>query len=154
MSERRNWLRRRFVVGCLLMAAGLAMLAGSVIAAAANPSVDSNFRIVGGLGIALGGAGLAFVIKYGRGLKDEEAARRVVADDLDERSILFRQRAGARAYWTSVPLVFGGLMWSSLAANGQLPNLEGDTLWNFLAAAVVIPFAVYAGSLIYDEWRS
>ncbi len=151
MSERRAWLQTRTRFGWLLLAGGLALLAGSIVAAAANPDVEFNFRIVGGLGIALAGGGVAFLIRYGLALRNEALARQVAVEERDERGVQIRQRAGNRAFWVSILLVFGGLMWTSFAANDQLPALEGDGLWNFLAAAVIVPFLVYAGSLLLDE---
>ena len=151
MTERKRWLQARARIGWLLLAGGLALLAGSIIAAQANPNIDFNFRIVGGLGIAVGGVGLAFLVRYGMALRDDATARRIVAEERDERGVTIRQRAGSRAYWTSAALVFGGLMWSSFAANGQLSAIEGDGLWNFLAAATIIPLVVYVGSVLVDE---
>ena len=151
MTEHRQWMTRRVIVGVLLTAGGLALFAGSLAATALSSNSTFDYRIVGGLGIALAGSGLAFVVKYGAGLRDDRSARRIAAEDLDERSILIRQRAGARAFWVSMLIVFGGLMWTSFAANGKLAAIEGDALWNFLALAVVVPFAVYVGSLLVDE---
>ena len=45
-------------------------------------------------------------------------------------------------------------MWESFAANGNLPALSGNALWYFLAAAVLVPFGVYAGSILIDQRRS
>jgi hypothetical protein len=154
MADRRRWLRRRALVGLLLLVAGLVVVVGSVVAGGWSDESGSNFRVVGGFGMGLGGAGLGLLVRYGTAMRNEEAARRIVAGDLDERIILFRQRAAARAYWTSAPLVFGGLMWTSYASQGQLPKLEGDTLWAFLAFTLVVPLAVYAGSLVLDDRRS
>ncbi len=154
MTERTQWLRWRARLGWLLLAGGLVLLAGSLVATATNPNATFNFRIVGGLGIFIAGLGLAFAVRYGGALRSEAAARRVMVEERDERSVLIRQRAASRAYWTSAVLVFGGLMWSSFAANGQLPQLEGDGLWNYLVAATVVPLAVYMGSVVLDERTS
>lgn len=154
MTEQTQWLRMRARLGWLLLAAGLVLLAGSLVASRAYPDTTINLRIVGGLGILVGGLGLGYAVRYGGALRDEAAARRVIVEDRDERSVLIRQRAGSRAYLASAVLVFGGLMWSSYAANGQLPQLEGDGLWNYLAAATVVPLAVYLGSVILDERTS
>lgn len=42
----------------------------------------------------------------------------------------------------------------SFAANGNLPALRGDVLWCFLAAAVLMPFGVYVGSILIDQRNS
>lgn len=154
MSEQTQWLRLRARLGWLLLAGGLVLLVGSLVAARAIPNEPFNFRIVGGLGILIAGLGLAFAVRYGAALRDDAAARRVMVEERDERSVLIRQRAASRAYWTSAVLVFGGLMWSSFAANGQLPQLEGDGLWNYLAGATIVPLAVYLGSVVLDERTS
>ncbi len=154
MTEQTQWLRLRARFGWLLLAGGLVLLAGSLIAARVNPNETFDFRIVGGLGILVAGIGLAFAVRYGMALRDTPTARRVMVEERDERTVFIRQRAGSRAYWISAAAVFGGLMWSSFAANGQLPPLEGDALWNYLAAATIVPLAVYLGSVILDERMS
>jgi hypothetical protein len=153
MTDRMTWLRTRVRAGALLVLIGVVLFAASLAAQQANPDSTFNFRIIGGLGIALAGAGLGVAVKYAAGLRDEAAGRRLVAEELDERSVSIRRRAAARAYWLSAALVFGGLMWTSFASNGQLPAIEGDTLWNFLALATILPFGVYAGSIVLDERR-
>jgi hypothetical protein len=75
----------------------------------------------------------------------------VTVEEHDERTVLIRARAGNRAYWVSTALVYLGLMWASFASSGSLPVLGGDALWNFLAAAVLIPFAVYVASMMVDQ---
>lgn len=151
MTDRMSWLRTRVRAGGVLVVVGLALFAGSLVAQQANPDSTFNFRIIGGLGIALAGAGLGVAVKYAVGLRDKAAARRLVAEELDERSVSIRRKAAARAYWLSAVLVFGGLMWTSFASNGELPVLDGDALWNFLALATILPFCVYAASIVLDE---
>ena len=151
MTDRTPWLRNRVRAGGVLVVVGLALFAGSLVAQQANPDSTFNFRIIGGLGIGLAGAGLGVAVKYAVGLRDQAAARRLVAEELDERSVSIRRKAASRAYWVSAALVFGGLMWTSFASNGQLPVLDGDALWNFLALATILPFCVYAGSIVLDE---
>ena len=154
MTERTNWLRTRTRIGWLLLSAGLAILAASLVAARLNPNAGFNFNILGGAGIAVGGLGLAYLVRYGLAVRNEAVARRVVVEERDERGVTIRQRAGSRAYWVSALLVYVGLMWSSFAANGQLPALEGDVLWDFLALAVLVPFGVYGVSVVLDERHS
>ena len=72
----------------------------------------------------------------------------------DERSVQIRTRAGYRAWMVSAVFVWIGLMWASLAEISGLPVLGGDLLWWFLAAALAVPFFVYAGSVTVDERRS
>jgi hypothetical protein len=154
MTDQMGWLRTRLRVGWALLFAGAAVFAGSLIAAAANPGSGFNFNIVGGLGIGVAGGGVGVLVRYGNAMRDREAALRVMVSERDERAVLIRVRAGNRAWWVSVLIVWLGLMWASFAANGQLPRLEGDVLWDFLAIAVVVPFAVYAASIVVEERRS
>jgi hypothetical protein len=110
-----------------------------------------NARILTGFGILLMGVGAGYLMRYRAALKDRDSARRVAAEVDDERVVMIRTRAGNRAFWVSTAFVYAGLTWSSFAANGGLPPLEGDTLWYFLAAATLVPFAVYVGSMFRDE---
>ena len=90
-------------------------------------------------------------MRYRAALKDEQSARRLNVEERDERTVLIRARAGNRAYWVSAALIYIGLMWASFAANGGLPPLTGNTLWFFLAAAVLFPFGVYVASILFDQ---
>lgn len=74
--------------------------------------------------------------------------------ELDERTVLIRTRAGNRAYWLSAGLVYIGLMWTSLAAHGHLPDLSGDVLWFYLVFCVIVPFDVYITSILVDQRNS
>jgi hypothetical protein len=110
-----------------------------------------NLRIIAGLGILIASIGVGYLIRYGPALKDEKSARQLSAQERDERTVLIRARAGNRAYWVSATLIYAGLMWASYAANGGLPDLNGDVLWYFLAACVIIPLGVYVASSLVDE---
>ncbi len=108
-------------------------------------------RIITGVGIVLVGIGLSNLIRYRMAGKDASALRRLSAEERDERLELIRARAGNHAFWVSIVMIFTGLMWSSFAANGQLPPLSGDTLWYYLAGCVVVPFIVYIASALNGE---
>ena len=154
MTDRTTWLRIRVRAGWLLLACGIVVFAASLVLARANPDFPWNLRIMGGVGIVIGGVGAAMIARYRPAISNDEAARRLIVEERDERGVLIRRRAGQRAYWTSALLVYVGLMWASFASNGDLPALEGDVLWNFLVIAFVVPFAVYIGSVIVDEHRT
>jgi hypothetical protein len=62
-----------------------------------------------------------------------------------------RARAGNRAYCVSAALAYAGLMWVSFAESEGLTTMSANALWYFLAAVVVLPFVIYATSLIYDQ---
>jgi hypothetical protein len=126
----------------------------SLVLARAHPDYPWNLRILGGVGMVIGAVGAAMVIRYRPAISDVEAARRLIVEERDERGVRIRQRAGQRAYWVSALLVYVGLIWSSFGANGELPALEGDGLWNFLAVATLVPAFVYIGSVVLDEHRT
>ena len=154
MTDRTTWLRTRVRAGWLLVACGIVVFAASLLLARANPDFPWNLRIMGGVGIVTGGLGAGLILRYRPAVSNEEVARRLIVEERDERAVFIRQRAGKRAYWMSALLVYGGLMWTSFASNGDLPTLEGDRLWNYLAVALLVPFFVYVGSVVLDERRS
>jgi hypothetical protein len=154
MTDRTTWLRIRVRAGWLLLATGILVFAASLVLARANPDFPWNLRILGGVGIVLGGVGAAMIARYRPAISNGEVARRLIVEERDERDVLIRRRAGQRAYWTSALLVYVGLMWASFASNGDLPALEGDVLWNSLVIALLVPLFVYFGSVIVDERRT
>jgi peptidoglycan/LPS O-acetylase OafA/YrhL len=154
MSDRTTWLRTRVRAGWLLLASGILVLAASLLLARANPDFPWNLRILGGVGIVVGGLGVGMLVRYRPAISNSEVARRLVVEERDERGMQIRQRAGQRAYWVSAILVYVGLMWASFASNGDLPALEGDLLWNCLVIALLVPLFVYLGSMIVDERRT
>jgi peptidoglycan/LPS O-acetylase OafA/YrhL len=154
MSDRTSWLRIRVRAGWLLLASGILVLAASLLLARANPDFPWNLRILGGVGIVVGGLGVGMLVRYRPAISNSEVARRLVVEERDERGMQIRQRAGQRAYWVSAILVYVGLMWASFASNGDLPALEGDLLWNCLVIALLVPLFVYLGSMIVDERRT
>lgn len=148
MTDPRKWIATRVRLGWALLAAGSVAGYFARWATAASPY---NFQIIIGLSTLLMAFGVGFLFRYRAGLKDEGSARRLMTKARDERTVMLRIRAGNRAFWMSTVLVYAGLMWTSYAARGGLPVLSQDALWNFLAAAVVLPFAVYLGSILIDE---
>jgi peptidoglycan/LPS O-acetylase OafA/YrhL len=154
MTDRTTWLRTRVRAGWLLLACGILVFAGSLVLARANPDYPWNLRILGGIGMIVGGLGVGMLVRYRPAISNDEVARRLVVEERDERGVQIRQRAGQRAYWVSAILVYVGLMWASFASNGDLPALEGDLLWNCLVIALLVPLFVYLGSVIVDERRS
>jgi len=151
MTDPRKWIATRVRLGWALLAAGSL---ASYFARWATSATPYNFRIIIALGSLLMASGLYFIVRFRAGLKDEASARRIMANVRDERTVMIRMRAGNRAFWMSSVLVYAGLMWTSYAAKGELPVLSQDALWNFLAAAVVVPFAVYIGSILIEERTS
>lgn len=154
MTDRTTWLRTRVRAGWLLLACGILAFAASLVLARANPDFPWNLRILGGVGMVVGGLGVGLLVRYRPAISNGEVARRLVVEERDERGVQIRQRAGQRAYWVSAILVYVGLMWASFASNGDLPALEGDLLWNCLVIAFLVPLLVYFGSVIVDERRT
>lgn len=151
MDNRNLWIKNKLRAGWLLLAAGAVVISLGIFAERQFAQLPYNFRILTGLGILLGGVGLGYLVRYGAALKGEPSARRLAVDERDERTVWINTRAGSRAYKVSTAFMYLGLMWASFSANGALPALAGDTLWFFLAAGVLIPFGVYAASLLIDQ---
>jgi hypothetical protein len=151
MDNQKKWIMIRIRIGWLFLVAGVLVGFVGVIAELQLGHLFKDFRIVTGLGILLVGIGAGYLVRYGSALKDEKSALRLTVEERDERSVLIRARAGNRAFWVSTVLINIGLMWSSFASNDRLPPLTGDTLWFYLAAAVLLPFGVYITSILVDE---
>lgn len=153
MENRNQWVKSKVRTGWILLAIGLVVIVAGIIAERQFTSSPYNLRILTGVGIVFAGLGIANLVRYAVLLRDGQSARRIKADEQDERNTLIRLRAGNRAYLVSAALIYAGLMWASFASNGDLPDLSGDVLWFFLAACVVLPFGVYAVSMIQDQKR-
>jgi len=154
MDNRKKWITDKIRLGGVLLAAGILLGAAGFILGRIYFNLPYNFGIISGLGIFLAGLGINNLLVYRKALTSEQVAMQLTVTERDERTVFIRSRAGNRAYWVSAALVYAGLMWESFAANGNLPALRGNTLWYFLAAAVLIPFGVYAASIVVDQHRS
>lgn len=151
MNNRKKWILNKIKLGWIFLAAGVLCGAAGIILGRIYANLPYNFGILTGLGIFLAGIGINNLVVYRKALKNEQVAMQLSVAEQDERTVLIRSRAGNRAFWVSTALAYTGLMWESFAANGNLPALLGDTLWYFLAAVVLIPFGVYAGSILIDQ---
>jgi hypothetical protein len=151
MQRRKQFFLAKIRLGWMFLVAGIIVAAFGIFIGREFAYLPYNFGIITALGLLMMGIGVNFLVRYRAVMKDEESARRLIAEERDERTVLIRARAGNRAYWVSTGLVYAGLMWASFAANGSLPSLSGDTLWYFLAFALLIPFGVYAGSILVDQ---
>ncbi len=154
MDKRASWIATRVTLGWVFLVAGVIVAFVGILSEVRFSYVPFDFRLITGLGILLAGIGVGFLIRYRSALKDEQSARRLTAEERDERTVMIRNRAGNRAYIVSTALVYSGLMWTSFAANDSLPALAGDVLWFFLAICVVIPFGVYVGSILNDQQKN
>lgn len=151
MNNRKNWIATRIRLGWVFLIAGVLVASLGIFSEMTFYYPTYNFRIITGVGILMIGIGLGYLVRYRAALKDEQAARRLTAEERDERTVMIRTRAGNRAYIVSAALVYIGLMWTSFAANGSLPALAGDALWFFLAICVVLPFGVYTAGILIDQ---
>ena len=151
MNKHLEWINRQLWLGRILLIAGVIAGIAGILLSSLISGLQFNPKIITGLGILLVGMGIAYLVRYGAARRDIQTAKRLVSEERDERMLLHRARAGNRAYWASAALAYTGLMWVSFTENGSLPPLSIDALWYFLAAVVVLPFFIYAGSLMYDE---
>jgi hypothetical protein len=151
MNNQVSWIKTRMRYGWGFVTLGLVIIVIGILAEWQFAYLPFNVRIITGVGILIAGTGVGLLARYRAALKDGLSARRLTAEERDERTVLIRARAGNRAYWVSAALIYIGLMWASFAANGSLPPLDGDTLWVFLAAGVLVPFGVYVASILVDQ---
>ena len=150
MDDQNRWIAARVRLGWGFLAIGALLAGAGVWLEFQYLYVENNFRILTGLGILLAGVGIGLLVRYRAASKDAQSARRLGAEERDERTVMIRARAGNRAYWVSAALIYIGLMWVSFSWGG-LPELGSDALWYYLAACVLIPFGVYVASIVYDE---
>lgn len=148
MTDSSKWVAAKVRLGYILLGAGIGAFAVGAALERWGGDLPFDARILSGLGIFLLGVGAARLVVYRMMRGDRQAAKRQMVEERDERSVMLRNQAGNRAFWVSLALGYVGLMWSSFASNGQLPVLEGDVLWFFLVALVVIPFVVYLATYL------
>jgi hypothetical protein len=144
-------MANRYRTGWAILLSGCLAGAIGVLIQQQFGSETANYRIITGLGIVTIGVGIAKLVTWRRAMKNEAEARRLEAELSDERTVMIRSLAGNRAYWVSAVIIYAGLLWTSFESSNNLPALGGDALWYFLAAAVVIPAAVYIISMMVDE---
>jgi ABC-type uncharacterized transport system permease subunit len=154
MSSQAEWVGRQVRLGRALIGAGAALAVFGVVLPVVAGDLPFNERIITGLGLFVFGLGVARLVQYASARRDPQAARRLAAENRDERTRLLRGRAGQRAYFCSAALAYAALMWVSFASNGSLPALSADAVWWVLAGVVVVPMLVYIASLVFDERRS
>jgi hypothetical protein len=154
MNKQTNWISTKVRTGWVFLGIGILVGTIGVLAQFRFGVQPFNTRIISGIGIFLAGVGIANIVRYRGALKNELIARRVTAEERDERILQIRNQAGNRAFLVSVVLTYIGLMWASFADQGGLPPLSEDTLWYFLAAATMLPFFVYIASMIIDQRNS
>ena len=150
MTNQHEYLHRRVRAGWGLLALGAVLFAAGLILQFLFV-VPFNARIVSGLGIFFASLGLDQVLRYRTTRSNLQAVTRLINEEHDERNHLIRRQAGSRAFWVSLAMTYVALNWISFASSGSLPTPTLDGLWYYLAAAVIVPFVVYAGSILYEE---
>jgi hypothetical protein len=139
MEHTVDLLGRRIRQGWVLLGLGALLLAGGIALSALLPGGPSNFKWVEGFGIWLLGWGSIHQARYLLAARDPSAARRAINEDLDERNIAISRQAGHVAFVVTILAAGSALIVHSAMTRGS----PYDALWWFLAAAVVVPSAVY-----------
>lgn len=153
MNDHQNYIKNRMRIGWALLALGVLLFAAGLVLQYLFTAAF-NARIVSGLGIFFAGLGFSQIIRYRIGAGNRQAVDRLVNEERDERNRLIRARAGNRAFWVALVMIYIALMWLSFASNGDLPNATADVMWYYLAAAFVIPFGVYIIDIIVEQRNS
>jgi len=154
MSNTKNWIEKRMKLGWIMLIIGVTICIVGITSEIKITNRPFDLRIITGLGILFMGIGIGQIVRYRAATKDGVIAKRIVIEEQDERSVLIRAKAGNRAYWVSMGLIYILLMWISFASNGRLVYPDENILWYFLALAIVLPFGVYLFSIIHDERSS
>ena len=154
MSNMKNWIEKRLKFGWIMLIIGVTICIVGITSELKITNRPFDFRIITGLGILFIGIGIGQIVRYRAATKDGVIAKRIAIEEQDERSVLIRAKAGNRAYWLSMGLIYILLMWISFASNGRLVYPNENMLWYFLALAIVLPFGVYLFSIIHDERSS
>jgi uncharacterized membrane protein YfcA len=153
MNNQFSWIDRKLRLGWILIIAGTILAFAGILLRWMVEELPFNERIITALGILLLAVGIAQLVKYRAASRDRETARRLTANERDERMIMIRARAGHRGFWVSIGLTYAVLMWLSFADSGSLPPLSPDTLWFVMAGVVLAPMLIYVGSIIRDNVR-
>lgn len=153
MNNRMDYMKKHLRMGWGFMIVGMVLIIAGLVLQFFS-TLPFNVRIISGLGICIVGVGIAEILRYLSYRKEPQSAARLINEDLDERSRMIRMKAGNRAFWVSLALTYAALMWLSFAGNGSLPTPDPDTLWFYMAAAVMIPFIIYIVSIVYDRIKN
>ncbi|MBM3138425.1 MAG: hypothetical protein FJZ98_09590 [Chloroflexi bacterium] len=132
----------------LFLIAGIVCTGAGVAIETTNISLGIDPRLITGLGILLLGLSLSAWLRFYSAEKRPQTTQRMVVAESDERMTAIKNKAGQRGFWTSMAIIYGLLMWESISSNDSLPILSADARWYWLAAAVVLPMAVYIGSIV------
>lgn len=151
MNDQTKWLNQKIRTGWFFISLGILFVLVGVYFEINFPYIPYNVSIITGLGILWLGIGIGLIVRYMAGKKGDQSAKRLMAEELDERNQLIRYRAGYRGFWVAIILVYIILMWLSMAANGSLPPIGKELLWYLQVVCVVIPFGVYLTSVLIGQ---
>lgn len=151
MKQTINLIRKRYFTGWVLLLTGVLVFIFGILKELSIQSRPFNPRVITGFGFVLIFAGVGVLIRYKSALKDEKTAKRILIDTTDERTVLIRSKAGHRAFWVAMIIIYALLQYVSFASNRSVPALNEDLLWYILSAAVVIPFGVYVAGIMVGE---
>lgn len=152
MNKQTNWINSKNRTGRILVILGVLFTIAGIIAERTTVEPSFNLKIITGIGILLIGMGVANLVTYRIGSNPIQV-KRLAAEMQDERTVEIKARAGNRAFWISMLLIYGVLMWSSFSANGSLPRLSDDVMWFVLAGCVLVPFIVYISRIVVEQNR-
>ena len=149
MEHTVDLLGRRIRQGWVLLGLGALLLAGGIALSALLPGGPSNFKWVEGFGVLFLGWGSIHQARYLLAARDPASASRAINAELDERNIAIDRQAGKVAFVVTVTAAAAALIVHSAMTRGA----PYDALWWLLAAAVVVPSAVYVVAQFYLRTR-
>jgi hypothetical protein len=147
MNNTKGDLQRRIRLGGMLMAAGALLLAVSLLLPLLLPGSMINFRWVGGFGILFLGWGGIYFSRHLMARRNPETARRLLAEERDERNVAIRHRAGYYAFLFYFLSSGFALVIYSAMTRGQ----DVNGLWVYMALMTILPPVFYVGYLFWLE---
>lgn len=153
MSKEKIWVNKKIRLGWFFVILGILFSLVGIAFELFLSYIPYNISIITGLGILWFGIGIGIIVKYYAAKRDSVSVKRLMVEEHDERNVIIKYRAGYRAFWVSIVLVYILLLWLSLSSNGSLPPIGKDLLWYIQAACVVLPFLVYIISFLSDQKR-
>jgi len=151
MNKKHNWQqkKKRFAISFGLI--GLIITSTGIILEMMKIYTGFENRLITSVGLLFIGEGFANWMQCLAAKKDESSVKRDIIESTDERLIIIRFRAGNRGFRISIAITYALLMWESLSFSDLVPILSEELRWYWLALAVIVPFAVYVISYLYDE---
>ena len=111
-----------------------------------------NNKLISALGLLATGVAIGVLVKYITLKRNPDVAKRVLAEESDERNQAIRDRAGSRGFEAAIGISALALIIYS-AVNIQAVQPDPDPLWWLLAFLVFIPLSVYVYFLVRYQAR-